>query len=699
MSTEAIQQTIKRYKIIRIGGFITTTALVLLVLLSVCPIINHQQSVEATAGVAEVPTITITSASTMASVDITPTSSTGTFAVSDNSSRLAFSVSTSNYTGYTLKIKGNDNTGQLTNTSLGDTLDSITTATNENAFATGNTNTYVNKWGYRPNSFCTGSTSSSCSSNTNFLPSPTTSESVLDIQNTATSEDYTIDIAARVDYTKPVGTYTNTYILTATANPVAYAITYYDVNGTYDSTTKKMGFNQVGDVQASTINTSANITLAPTATPTRSTYTFAGWCLGSTDHSSVSVNDGITATYNAANTKVTAYHDPGTVCNGTVYATGASMPIDSTIDNTNINLYAVWTPTTFDQAYAAASKSKATESGLQYYKMQDMTASICNNVSPMQSTILVDYRKNVPAYDGTTTTGQVNGTAYHVAKLPDGRCWMLDNLYLNLNNQNVVNALSTSNTNTTAAAINALKNGGGTDSNGLAQTKLDYANWTSGAQYNKAMINRSGTCQSTTDSRCLYPYQKGTYNGTTYTGSYTYNNIIDKYGAITDTTTGEGVAATTYNIGLGNYKIGMYYNFCAATAGSYCYSSSHTDQNNASYDICPTSWRLPKSGAVVYPTTNYNEFQYLYNKIEETSSTPADSTTALSFQTMLSAPISGNYNVTTSSWQGSYGFLWSSSYYDKTQMYRIGITGTMTYLYGVATRAYRGYAVRCIAQN
>ncbi|MBQ6410026.1 hypothetical protein IJI18_02075, partial [Candidatus Saccharibacteria bacterium] len=374
----------------------------------------------------------------------------------------------------------------------------------------------------------------------------------------------------------------------------------------------------------------------------------------------------------------------------TIYATGANMPIDPTIDNTNINLYAVWIPTTFDQAYAAAGKSKATESGLQYYKMQDMSTSICNNVSPMQSTILVDYRKNIPAYDGTTTTGQANGTAYHIAKLPDGRCWMLDNLYLNLNNQNVVNALSTSNTNTTAAAINALKNGGGTDSNGLAQTKLDYANWTSGAQYNKAMINRAGMCDPNANGsyQCLSPYQNS---------SYTYDTIVNKYGV--PATDSSGTASTYNAYGLGDYKIGDYYNYCAASAGSYCYGGTHTDTNSANYDICPAGWRLPRSGTTTYPTANYNEFQYLYSKIGEVSSTRTDSTTVLSLQTMLSMPVSGGYRRTTAFVQGALGYFWSSTYGANISMYVLAISGTNSYTAASRCGRYDAQSVRCIVQN
>ncbi|MBQ6410136.1 hypothetical protein IJI18_02700, partial [Candidatus Saccharibacteria bacterium] len=157
-SQKKFRHYINKHKSIRILGISTSIALIFLIAFSVFPVISHQESVEATAGVEEIPTITITSASNSASVDITPISSTGTFVASDTNSRLAFSVSTANYTGYTLNIaaKTGDTLGQLTN-ARGDTLDSITTATDANTFATGDVDTYVNKWGYRPSSLCTNS--------------------------------------------------------------------------------------------------------------------------------------------------------------------------------------------------------------------------------------------------------------------------------------------------------------------------------------------------------------------------------------------------------------------------------------------------------------------------------------------------------------------------------------------------------------
>ena len=46
----------------------------------------------------------------------------------------------------------------------------------------------------------------------------------------------------------------------------------------------------------------------------------------------------------------------------------------------------------------------------------------------------------------------------------------------------------------------------------------------------------------------------------------------------------------------GGYKIGGYYNFCAASAGSYCYGNDKnvgSQTGDATEDICPKGWRIP----------------------------------------------------------------------------------------------------------
>lgn len=105
--------------------------------------------------------------------------------------------------------------------------------------------------------------------------------------------------------------------------------------------------------------------------------------------------------------------------------------------------------------------------------------------------------------------------------------------------------------------------------------------------------------------------------------------------------------ATVY--GSGSNKRGVYYNYCAASAGTYCASSG---SGNASYDICPKGWRLPTGG----PS---GEFQALYNKYGNKSN----------FYSAFSNILSGDYMSGQYWGVGSYGNFWSSTRANATEMY------------------------------
>ena len=308
---------IKHNRNIYISGVFSALMLSLIVFFAAFPIINKTTEAEAIAGAAKASdtTLTMTSGSESASLNLTPAgSSNGVFASSSNSQTAKFGVVTNNHTGYTLSISALNNNGELTNSEANAVLNSITNPTDADVF---NTSTALNgKWGYKPSKY-------NGAANTNFLPSPTTTATTLDVTGSANNEsnDYTIGLGARVDHTKPAGTYTSTFVLTAIGNPVTYSITYADNTG--DSTVANLptfgsdptNHTQTGSISATSINLSSTI-------PTRTNYNFKSWCLG-------------------------AVSNNGTTCTGTEYNAGASFNIDQTTANTS-TIYAVWKLKTFD---------------------------------------------------------------------------------------------------------------------------------------------------------------------------------------------------------------------------------------------------------------------------------------------------------------------------------------------------------------
>ncbi|MDO5480647.1 MAG: FISUMP domain-containing protein, partial [Candidatus Saccharibacteria bacterium] len=224
-----------------------------------------------------------------------------------------------------------------------------------------------------------------------------------------------------------------------------------------------------------------------------------------------------------------------------------------------------------------------------------------------------------------------------------------------------------------------------TDSSPVSHSTQD---WSSSYSHTVPLANRHGKCDPNINgnTQCLSPYQNANYTH--------YGTTINKYG--TPASDSSGTANITYNFGPGGYKIGTYYNYCAASAGYYCYDDTH-GAGDSSYDICPAGWKLPTGDAS-------GDFQSLYTKIagDGTDPTtgittaPSSATNLLSLQTMLSTPVSGSYYSGAAHRQGTYGFFWSSTFNNTSPMYDVRVSGTAVTRLNNDRRF--GLSVRCIAQ-
>lgn len=264
--------------------------------------------------------------------------------------------------------------------------------------------------------------------------------------------------------------------------------------------------------------------------------------------------------------------------------------------------------------------------------------------------------------------------AYYVARLCDGNYWMLDNLRLDLTDSTVINSLSESNTNASNTALGYLKNGGGTASDKYAITGLSGSNWNSSSySYSEPQVNISGN--AVTDS-----------SGSDWAGSYTKDTV----------------ASTTYGQGFG--KVGVYYNYCAASAGTYCYGNGtsyagtpETDPNTTvaptardiEGDICPKGWRMP-TGGEYNSVTGGGELQNLYNQYAD-----ATSGQIVAFRSALSTAFSGDYYNGSAHSHGRTAEIWSSTwaYHGGYNSY-LGV-GSGNAL-SVLASASNGLSVRCI---
>ncbi|MBQ6149849.1 hypothetical protein IJI86_02640 [Candidatus Saccharibacteria bacterium] len=252
---------------------------------------------------------------------------------------------------------------------------------------------------------------------------------------------------------------------------------------------------------------------------------------------------------------------------------------------------------------------------------------------------LTPYIQNLDPTLCTTTPLTVldkrDGEEYTVQRLADGNCWLLDNLRLDISDPAVQAKLNSTTTNATDTSLGYLKNGGGSSpypANGVIAKTASSGSWAD---------------------------------------DYTNPYIATQYEDTTQPASGSSPAG----------KIGIYYNFCAASAGSYCYVAN-TSSGDATQDICPAGWRMPTGGAS-------GEYQALYT---------AYSSNVANFQASLSTPLSGYFGSGSAILQGSVSFFWSSTFYDGYSMYDLRVSSSEIHPQFRDYRYY-GFLVRCILND
>ena len=259
--------------------------------------------------------------------------------------------------------------------------------------------------------------------------------------------------------------------------------------------------------------------------------------------------------------------------------------------------------------------------------MQDMADSECVTSAP------------------TTVRDARDGEDYLVQRLADGNCWLLDNLRLDLSDADILANVTETNTNASATSLGYLKNGGGTTSDQYAITGV--VEWT---------------------------------DSPTYASGYSYSDPL-----IATSGSGWSKDTTTTSYGNGSGKIGVYYNYCAASAGSYCYGNStsySTSTGDATEDLCPAGWRMPTGGSA-------GEYQALYT---------AYNSDATIFRNALSTPLPGIFFKGSAIDQGTGGFFWSSTRYSDYGMYiLVVVSSNVDPAYNSGRGS--GYSMRCLLDS
>jgi hypothetical protein len=311
-----------------------------------------------------------------------------------------------------------------------------------------------------------------------------------------------------------------------------------------------------------------------------------------------------------------------------LYVDGTDFIINApyTNEDAQVTLYAVWGKT-FNAAYTDAGKAQLNN----HYKMQDATDAICREVYVGATETLIDLRDN---------------TTYMVGRLKDGKCWMLDNLALDPTNSATAARMNASNTNATQAAIDNLLHGGSSTTG-----------WSSVAVVNSTVFQDSGD-----------GFMQPRINNDSK------NTLVTSYGPASSN---------------GQAKVGIYYNFCAASASTYCYANdSGVDVPgtiiDVPQDICPASWRMPTGGS----TGEYYALAQKYGNL---------ATKTNSLQYNLSTPLSGYYINSSPDNRNLLGYLWSSTYSNRMKNNFLGTSPSA--VDSVSIPRISGLSMRCLVSE
>ena len=176
--------------------------------------------------------------------------------------------------------------------------------------------------------------------------------------------------------------------------------------------------------------------------------------------------------------------------------------------------------------------------------------------------------------------------------------------------------------------------------------------------YTIAKIN--GNCWMTQNLRIA--------GGTTLTS--TYSNVSSSYTIpTTDLTSGNSYADGRIH-NSGDTTTGYWYNFCAASAGTNCQTST---RYNTTYDICPKGWRLP----------TYDEFSGI---------------TGTSYISAFS-PVTGGAYDSGSLGHTGVGYWWSSTANSNYNQYYLYYDGSSLDTHNYYNNKLSGFYVRCIRSS
>ena len=353
------------------------------------------------------------------------------------------------------------------------------------------------------------------------------------------------------------------------------------------------------------------------------------------------LTDGATVTLYASNFSRTGYgfagwtdaYDYATNPNAKFYGPMETITVPEGTAANGLSLYAIWVKSTG----SLQDTNKVTE--------------LCGTTTTNGTLVQAPTNGTANLSSVSALTDQRDNQTYAIAKLADGKCWMIENLRLD-------NQYTVGNNQTDSSVTNAsLSQGYNPSFIGLADPEsADFSNSTTA---NSLYTTEADIEGKNTISGDRQGYRFPRYNN---------DNASQR-------------AEDTTNANVNTYSYGNYYTWHAVIADTTHYTSG----NHSTTSICPSGWHIP--------TGNTSGEYYTLNTNVNSGATNT-STGLRSYPTNFL--YSGYFYTSSASNRGSSGYYWSSTAIDASNSYRLYLYSTAVYPGTGNNGKYRGYAARCV---
>ena len=358
--------------------------------------------------------------------------------------------------------------------------------------------------------------------------------------------------------------------------------------------------------------------------------------------------DGATITLYASNFSRVGYgfagwsdaYDYATNPNAKFYGPQETITVPEGTAANGLSLYAVWVKSTGSLQDA------------------DKVATLCGTGTGSLTQAPTDGTANLSSV--SALTDQRDNQTYAIAKLADGKCWMIENLRLD-------NQYTVGNNQTDSSVTNAsLSQGYNPSFIGLADPEsADFSNSTTA---NNLYSIDGSTASTISGSNQGYRFPR-----------YNNNNTSQR-------------AASTTNTNVNTYSYGNYYTWHAVIADTTDHGHIYGDHNTTS--ICPKGWSIPQAD---------NTSAGFAKLDKDMGGTGVHQRTAEASNRWRKYPAnflySGDFSSSSVSYRGSRGYYWSSTVGNTSISYRLYLLSSSVTPGTYYDYKYNGFTARCVAST